>query len=56
MKSWKQVRTPLLAAIFAAVVLVLVRVVLLTAFSHKQKDNTYLPNLPIQIAALMEEK
>ncbi|AFY58420.1 hypothetical protein Riv7116_6063 [Rivularia sp. PCC 7116] len=56
MNSWKQVRTPLLAVIFAAVVLILVRVILVTAFYTKQKDNTYLPKLPIQITALIEEK
>ncbi len=35
MNPWNQIRIPLLAFIFAAVVLVLVRVILVTAFPTK---------------------
>ena len=54
MNSWNQVRIPLLALIFTAVVLVLVRVILVTAFPNKQKDSTQLPNSPVQTAAFIE--
>ncbi len=55
MNIWKQARIPLLAFIFTAVGLVLVRVILVTAFPNKQKDRTQLPDLPLQIAALIKE-
>ncbi|MGB3636418.1 MAG: hypothetical protein WBA39_02335 [Rivularia sp. (in: cyanobacteria)] len=55
MNSWKQIRIPLLAFIFTAVVLVLVRVILVTAFPTKQKDKTQLPDLPLQTAAFIEQ-
>lgn len=55
MNSWKQIRIPLLAFIFTAVVLVFVRVVLVTAFPTKQKDNTKLLNSTVQTAAFIEE-
>ena len=55
MNSWKQVRIPLLAFIFTAVVLVLVRVILVTAFPTKQKNKTQLPSSPVQTAAFIEE-
>lgn len=55
MNIWKQVRIPLLAFIFTAVALVLVRVILATAFPTKQKNNTQLPDLTLEIAAFIEE-
>lgn len=54
MNSWKQVRIPMLAFIFAAVVLVFVRVILVTAFPTKQKDSTKLPIVPVQTATFIE--
>ncbi|MEO0684477.1 MAG: hypothetical protein AAFY76_05375 [Cyanobacteria bacterium J06649_11] len=54
MNSWKQVRIPLLAFTFAAVVLVLVRVIVITAFSSKQKKNSELPLVNIQVVKLIE--
>lgn len=54
MNSWNQIRIPLLALIFTAVVLVLVKVILVTAFPTKQKDSTKLPTLSIQKAAFIE--
>ncbi|NJN12330.1 MAG: hypothetical protein HC836_30110 [Richelia sp. RM2_1_2] len=54
MNNWKQVRIPLLALIFTAVVLVLVRVILVTTFPNKPKNNSDLPDLPLQIAAFIE--
>lgn len=56
MNYWNQIRIPLLALIFTAVVLVLVRVILVTAFPTKQKDSTKLLNSPVQTAAFIEEK
>lgn len=56
MNFWQQVRIPLLAFIFTTVVLVLVRVVLLTAFPIKQKDSTKLLELPLQTTAFLAEK
>lgn len=47
MNIWKQVRIPLLAFIFTAIALVLVRVILVTAFPTKQKDKTQLPDLSL---------
>ncbi len=55
MNTWKQVRIPLLAFIFTAVVLILVRVILATAFPIKQKDKTQLPDLPLQMSAFIAE-
>lgn len=55
MNFWNQVRIPLLALIFTAVVLVLVRVILVTAFPTKQKDNTKLLNSTVQTAAFIEQ-
>ncbi len=55
MNTWKQIRIPILAFIFAAVVLVLVRVILVTAFPTKQKDKTQLPDLPVHTAAFIEK-
>ncbi|MGB6297799.1 MAG: hypothetical protein WBF90_16670 [Rivularia sp. (in: cyanobacteria)] len=55
MNSWNQIRIPLLALIFTAVVLVLVRVVLVTAFPTKQKDKTQLLNSTVQTAAFIEK-
>lgn len=54
MNNWKQVRIPLLIFIFTAVVLVLVRVILITAFPTKQKNNSELPDFPLKIAAFIE--
>ncbi len=55
MNTWKQIRIPLLAFIFTAVVLVLVRVILVTAFTTKQKDGSKLPHLPFETAAFVED-
>ena len=55
MNTWKQVRIPLLAFVFTAVVLVLVRVILVTAFSTKQKDSSQFSELTVQMAALIED-
>lgn len=55
MNSWKQVRVALLGLVFTAVVLVLVRVILVTAFHTKEKKSSELPNFPLPIAALIEE-
>ena len=55
MNSWKQIRIPLLAFIFTAVILVLLRVVLVTAFSSKQKDSSKLSDFPLLKAVLVEE-
>lgn len=49
MNIWNQVRIPLLAFIFTAVALVLVRVILVTAFETKQKKHSQLPHIPLQI-------
>ncbi|MEM6753104.1 MAG: hypothetical protein AAF630_09070 [Cyanobacteria bacterium P01_C01_bin.38] len=54
MNSWNQVRIPLLALVFTAVVLVLVKVFLVTAFPNKQKDSTKLLNSPVQAAVFIE--
>ncbi len=54
MNTWKQVRIPLLAIIFTAVLLVLVRVILVTAFQTKQKKNSQLSNFPLQATVLIE--
>ena len=51
MNYWNRVRIPLLALVFTAVALVLVRVILVTAFPNKQKDSTKLPNSMIQTTA-----
>ena len=55
MNSWKQVRIILLALTFTAIVLVLIRVILVTAFQTKEKNNSELPYYPLQIAALIGE-
>ncbi|MEM6398774.1 MAG: hypothetical protein AAF757_00870 [Cyanobacteria bacterium P01_D01_bin.116] len=55
MNSWKQVRVSLLMLIFTAVVLVLIRVILATAFQTKPKNNSQLPDFSLQTAALIEE-
>ena len=55
MNTWKQIRLPLLAFVFTAVVLVLVRVILVTAFSTKQKNSSLFPELTLQMAALIED-
>ena len=55
MNIWKQIRIPILAIIFTAVVLVLVRVILVTAFGTKPKNNSELPYFPLQPVALLEE-
>jgi len=54
MNYWNQIRIPLLAFIFTAVVLVLARVILVTAFPNKQKDSTQLPDLPLQITGFID--
>jgi hypothetical protein len=54
MNSGNQIRIYLLALIFTAVVLVLVRVILVTAFPNKQKDSTQLPLSPVQMAKLIK--
>ncbi|MCJ8280422.1 MAG: hypothetical protein MJK14_11095 [Rivularia sp. ALOHA_DT_140] len=54
MNSWKQVRIPLLAFTFTAVILVLIRVILVTASSTKQKKNSELPLIPLQTVAIVE--
>ncbi len=54
MNSGNQVRISLLALIFTAVVLVLIRVILVTAFPNKEKDSTQLPLSPVQMATFIE--
>lgn len=56
MNNWKQVSIPLLALIFTAVVLVLVKVILVTAFPNKPKNNSNLPDFRLQTTAFIEEK
>lgn len=51
MNNWKQARIPLLAFIFTSVAVVLVRVVLVTAFSQKQKNKAQLTHLPVETVA-----
>ena len=54
MDYWNQARIYLLALIFTTVVLVLVRVILVTAFSPKQKNSTQRPDLYLQTAIFIE--
>ena len=50
MNNWKQARIPFLAFIFTAITLVVVKIILMTAFSDNQKNSSKLDILYQKIA------